>query len=133
MECQKPCLNCHFYSQYQLSCYEIVSQTKVLLGDREVLSKLCKTDMNSLQDMKWKNKAFRLEDSHDQNILQLSRLLKRVVRFLHNVPVGIIQPLRNASRGEGGYLDLLGYCFIYMESHSTEGYNRRRRSQKLYI
>ena len=132
MECQKPCLNCQFYSQYQLPSYEIVSQTKVLLGDREVLSKLLKTDMNSLQDMKWKNKAFRLEDSHDQNVLQLSPLLKRVVRFLHNVPVGIIHPLHNGSRG-GGYLDLLRYCLIYMESHSTERYDRRRWSQKLKI
>ena len=37
---------------------------------------------------------------------------------------GSIHSLPNASRGEGGHLDLLRYCLIYMESYSTERYNR---------
>ena len=40
--------------------------------------------------------------------------------------LGIIHSLRNASRGEGGYLDLLRYYLIYMESFCTEHYGRGR-------
>ena len=43
--------------------------------------------------------------------------------------LAIIHPLHNASRGEGGYLDLLRYCLIYMESYSMARYDRGRGSQ----
>ena len=35
----------------------------------------------------------------------------------------VINSLRNASRGEGGHLDLLRYCLIYITSYSTERYD----------
>ena len=37
----------------------------------------------------------------------------------------IFQPLRNTSKGEGGFLDFLHYCLIHIES-----VERGRRTQK---
>ena len=47
-----------------------------------------------------------------------------MVRFEWWTSLGIIHTLPNASRGEeDGYLDLLRYCWIYMEGYSTERYD----------
>ena len=43
---------------------------------------------------------------------------------------GIIRPLCNASRGKGGYLDLIRYCLIHIESNGTEHYEGGRRFSK---
>ena len=37
-----------------------------------------------------------------------------------------MHPLRNASKEEGGYLDLVQYCFINIYGYAKEGYERGR-------
>ena len=38
----------------------------------------------------------------------------------------IIHPLRNASKGDGVFLELLRYCLVHMESYAMERYRRKR-------
>ena len=43
--------------------------------------------------------------------------------------LGIIHPLRNASKEDVGCSDLVYYCLVYMEAYATERYERGRGSQ----
>ena len=57
--------------------------------------------------------------------ITIDRSVDALVRLTGGQPLGIIHPLRNASRKEGEYLDLLHCYLLYMESYSmgvtTEG------------